>query len=32
MKVEEEKIVIMDLPNFDKAIFKQITGIDVDAD
>lgn len=27
-----QKKVIMDLPNFDKEIFKQITGIDVDAD
>ena len=27
-----KKNVIMAIPNFDKAIFKEITGIDVDAD
>lgn len=27
-----EKDVIKNLPNFDAAIFKEITGIDVDAD
>ena len=28
----QEKRAIMELPNFDKEIFKQITGVDVDAD
>ena len=28
---EAEKAVIMSIPNFDKAIFKEITGVDVDA-
>ena len=29
---QRKKNVIMAIPNFDKAIFKEITGIDVDAD
>ena len=29
---QDPKKVIMEMPNFDKAIFKQITGVDVDAD
>lgn len=29
---QRQKDVIMTIPNFDKAIFKEITGIDVDAD
>ena len=29
---QRQKNVIMAIPNFDKAIFKEITGIDVDAD
>ena len=29
---QRQKNVIMTIPNFDKAIFKEITGIDVDAD
>ena len=28
----EEKAIITSIPNFDKAIFKEITGIDVDKD
>ena len=28
---DEEKAIIMDIPNFDKSIFKEITGMDVDA-
>ena len=29
---DEQKTIITAIPNFDKAIFKEITGIDVDAD
>lgn len=29
---QDQKKVIMEMPNFDKEIFKQITGVDVDAD
>ena len=29
---DENKAVITAIPNFDKTIFKEITGIDVDAD
>ena len=29
---ERQKAIIMSIPNFDKAIFREITGIDVDAD
>ena len=29
---DRQKVVITAIPNFDKEIFKQITGIDVDAD
>ena len=29
---DEEKAVIMAIPNFDKAIFKEIVGVDVDAE
>ena len=28
---DEEKEIICSIPNFDKAIFKEITGIDIDA-
>ena len=27
---QKEKDIVMAIPNFDKAIFKEITGIDVD--
>ena len=27
---QEEKETVMSIPNFDKAIFKEVTGIDVD--
>ncbi len=27
---QEQKNIVMEIPNFDKKIFKQITGIDVD--
>ena len=29
---DSDKRIITDIPNFDKAIFKEITGIDVDRD
>ena len=29
---EEEKAVVMSIPNFDKEVFKEVTGIDVDED
>ncbi len=29
---EKEKAVVMSIPNFDKEIFKEITGIDVDCE